>query len=654
MVVFYCHQVEIYSMNKIEELFSLIRIVFQQNPSLRVLVHICSVVFLILIIYSNTIHAPFQWDDDEFIVNNPFIRNLDYSVNDSGSKELRILQGDLTNRYIGYVTFAMNYRAHGLSVTGYHIVNIAIHVANAILIYILVLITFKTPFLHASPLRRQSPSIALFSSLIFAAHPIQTEAVTYIFQRLASLMTLFYLLSLTAYIQSRTGQNRLSKILYYGIALFSAALAMKTKENAFTLPIMIAVFDFCFFNDSWKKRALFLAPILLTLAIIPLTLLGLFGSTLHSPSYMSEVPFDRSSYLFTQFRVIVTYLRLLVFPINQNLWYDYPTYSSFVHPQVLLSFVFLTSLFLFGVSMTLQTRSDGAAASGLAKSSAHRLIGFGILWFFIAISVESSVIPLYQLIDEYRVYLPSAGLIISFVTGIFLLKEQFKVSRVAVLTSFVIAVMVLSAATYARNEVWNDKISLWEDIVSKSPRKERAHFGLGTAYVERNMLDKALEQFSAALALDPYDAQAHNGIGTVYLSKGMFDKAVEHFQLSISILPNYPYSHYNLALTYQAKKMYDRAIEEYLTVLRLRPYDADAHNNLAHIYQERRMFDKAIAEYQFVLYLNPQYPQGHYYLGLTYYQAGRTSDAFRELTQELRINPNNNEARQLVQRLSPN
>src|SRR5208283_5811064 len=146
------------------------------------LVHIACVAFLIIIVYSNTLNAPFQWDEGDFIVDNPIVKDLHYFTSPADAKGFALYDA-LVQRYIGFLTFAIDYRIHGLSVTGYHIVNIAIHIANAVLVYLLVLLTFRTPFFEKSLLKQQSRYIAFFSSVLFAVHPLQTMAVTYVFQR---------------------------------------------------------------------------------------------------------------------------------------------------------------------------------------------------------------------------------------------------------------------------------------------------------------------------------------------------------------------------------------------------------------------------------------------------------------------------------------
>jgi hypothetical protein len=239
---------------------------------------------------------------------------------------------------------------------------------------------------------------------------------------------------------------------------------MKTKENAFTLPVMITLYEFCFFSrfTSHVSRFLYLVPSLLTLLIVPLTLMGLAGSHQLDPGAYGAKVFSGNEYLFTQFRVVVTYLRLLFFPVDQNLDYDYPLFKSFFIPQVILSFLFLSLLFGLGVYLVIKAKDTKENDSGeavmtkkvmgprhsglsgiLSRFTSHvsrplndsrftvhdsrplRLVGFGILWFFITLSVESSVIPLPMLIDEYRMYLPSVGLIISAVTGVFWVFSRF-------------------------------------------------------------------------------------------------------------------------------------------------------------------------------------------------------------------------------------
>ena len=471
----------------------------------NILIHSSALVLLIIVLYAGTLNAPFQWDENYFIVDNPIVKDFSYFVNPSDAKGFNIFYGGLINRYVGYLTFALNYKVNGLSVAGYHIVNIAIHIANAILVYFLVLLTFRTPFFSKNvngaavnsdwKKGKEADSrflIAFFSSILFAAHPMQTEAVTYVFQRFASLAAFFYLLSLTAYIKFRleTDDNhKAGRWTPYAITLLSAVLAMKTKENTFTLPIVIMLYEFLFFSPPTvpcsnlnniptsqprffqQQRFLYLAPILVTLCIIPLTLMRLTGEYGVNPGLYGAKVFHRDEYLFTQLRGIVTYLRLLFFPVNQNIDYNYPVYRSFFNWNVLLSFLFLLSIVITGVYCVHRSAAERRDDSPLACAY-YRMIAFGIFWFFITISVESSIIPIPMLFCEYRSYLPSVGIFVAVTTLIFMQvirpgkMNALQKKRIAILILF-LAVIVLSAATVKRNELWTDKVSLWTDAVSK-------------------------------------------------------------------------------------------------------------------------------------------------------------------------------------------
>src|SRR6185369_45006 len=176
---------------------------------------------------------------------------------------------------------------------------------------------------------------------------------------------LFYLACIVCYVKARLeireeGWNR-SGILWYGGSLCCALLAMKTKEIAFTLPVVVCVYEFMFLTGEWKRRLACLAPLLLTMLVIPLTLLGApggAGDTAYQVSQVTRVDSDlsRYAYLCTELRVIVTYLRLLVLPVDQNLIYDYPTYHTLFTPPVFLSFLLL--LALFGLAVFLVCKSS--------------------------------------------------------------------------------------------------------------------------------------------------------------------------------------------------------------------------------------------------------------------------------------------------------
>ncbi|MBI5194829.1 MAG: tetratricopeptide repeat protein [Nitrospirae bacterium] len=634
-----------------------IKTAFPFNP----IFHLILIAVIGLLAYSNTLNAPFYFDDAFNIVENPIIKDLQYFAEPSKAKEFP-LYNTFKNRFIGYLAFALNYRLHGLDVTGYHIVNLSIHIINALLVYWLVLLTF---FRVAKGQRdkvaegqdslstvngQQSINlIALFSALIFISHPIQTQAVTYIVQRFTSLATMFYLLSLVMYVKFRTQniehrtQNTdkrqkifsLSSVFWYLGSVLSAVLAMKTKEIAFTLPIIIVLYEFVFFSPNSQAKAcgyasrltlyalrfLYLIPFLLTLLIIPLGIIDFSKSTEDLIESISEttkvqvVTISRWEYFFTQSRVIVTYIRLLFSPLNQNLDYDYPIYNSFLNPNVFLSFLLLLSIlglavYLFYYSknplyeplapshrpLSLPTGQAGPFDKGGIKGgrspftvhcslfTVHylRLTAFGLFWFFITLSVESSFIPIVDVIFEHRVYLPSIGLIIAFVSAVFyfspylssfnLQPSSFLSHHASRITVLLLAAVVLSLsiAAYQRNAVWQDKVKLWEDVIRKSPGKARGYFQLGVAYFDKNDLTAATKYFEISKQ-SFFMIESHAYLGNIYALMGQYNKAINNFTIAIDKYDyavwkdktNNAYLYYNRGQAYYESGAINNAKEDF-------------------------------------------------------------------------------------------
>ena len=599
-----------------------------------------------ILAYSNSFDSPFLWDEHDFLVQNPIVKNLAYFWEPSRAKDL---DPDyyifLKTRYIGYLSFAINYKLHRFNVYGYHLFNLAIHLLNALGVYLLVSLTFNTPFLKASSLKKHSNLLALFSALLFVSHPLQTEAVTYIFQRHASFVTFFYLAALVFYIQGRLcignqESPHFKSVLYFIFSLLSTLLAMKTKENAFTLPIVILIYEFFFFVGRTKTRVLRLLPWLLCLVIVPYSV----------PSSFVITEISKEAYLFTQFSVILTYIRLLFVPLHQNLDYDYPVYHSFFVPQV--AFPFLFHLAVLGVGVYLFYRSRlklPAHRAGLpgnedtiigsaslpAYRAGHRadlpvtipdlrLTSFGIFWFFITLSVESSIIPLQMIICEYRAYLPSIGWVVALMTSLWIalekLESRFPKLRRKVILSLVFVVIFFSALTFARNATWTDEVRMWKDVVSKSPHKARGHLNLGIALGKQGRIEEAMREFETTLKLNSNEAKAYNGLGMSYYHQGRLDDAIKEYQAALAINPRDANVHINLGIVYQRKDLLDEAAREFRAALRLNPNDAGAHNNLGVILGLQGRLDEATREFKTALEIDPDHVKARNNLSKIYGQ----------------------------------
>lgn len=541
------------------------------------LCHFLLIAVLGALIYANSFGVPFVFDDQEWIARNETIRDLGNFLSGVGfESQLR--------RWVGYFSFAVNYRFGGLDVSGYHLVNLAVHLGTALLVYALVRLSFRTPFLAASRLAPRAGTVALLAALFFVAHPVQTQAVTYIFQRLASLCTFFYLLTLILYVRGRLGmvesaariaeqgtlkskrakgrgasveqeEPRRSRLphLYLAGAFLTSVIAMFSKEIAFTLPLAVGLYEICFFRGPWRERLPALLPLLLTLLIVPV-LVSTSGevSSTTGTLHFTRIDISRWHYLLTQLPVIATYLRLFLLPINQNLDYDYPIYTTLTAPPVLFSLLLLTALFAAALYLFRRTRPAQAGAPESASwftAPEFRLVAFGLFWFFLTLSVESFAVPLPDVIFEHRLYLPSIGLAVALAVALLLAAQATKklVNGRLPLLLAAVAIIALGAATWQRNQVWQSEVGLWQDVVSKSPGKARSWYNLGTALAAVDRTDEAIAAFSRSVALDPQDAKAWFNLGQAYLLTNRFSEALPPLRAAVRLDPGKPEYTVNLS-----------------------------------------------------------------------------------------------------------
>lgn len=588
--------------------------VFFQNTT----IHVLLIIIVGFIIYSNTFDVPFFFDDASFIYENPAIKDFTYFKNPFEVQKLTAIAPNFRlqfiTRIVGNLTFALNYKADGLNVAGYHIVNLFIHIMNALLLYFLVRLTFQTPYFSSYAGTRETserfnsyPLIALFSALLFVSHPVQTQAVTYITQRFASFVTTFFLFSLVFYVKYRLTLPRNTKWHFYAGSIASAFCAMLTKETAFTLPLIIVLYEFMLFDGNLRKRVLALMPIVSTIVILP-SLMLITRDLSHKMIIHIEPGADavmtRWDYLFTSFRVIVTYFRLLFYPAHQNLLYDYPVFHSIFAPAVLLSLFF--HMGILGLGIYLFYHSANTTVPDRRKL---RIVSFGILWFYITLSVESSIIKLDNLIYEHRLYLPLVGFCMLFTTLLIWFGKRRETASPAtykaIVSFLVLTVLVLSGVTYARNNVWRDGIGFWEDVVRKSPNKAIAHCNLAKFYEKNNRLEDAANEYRITIKLDPDFADAHSTLGVIYGKLGRDRDAETELRTALQLNPNLPVAHINMGVLYEKFGRIREALEELETAVKLDPYDAFAHANLGIIYAKQGHLLEARKELQTAMKLNP-------------------------------------------------
>jgi tetratricopeptide (TPR) repeat protein len=555
-------------------------------------IQIAIILLLGIACYANSFNVPQQFDDISAV-----------RIYNNINNDLYSLQGFFGKaRWFADITFALNRYLHGEKVFGFHLLNLVIHLSSAGVIYLIVrrAIDALKRTLRVSEDDEYSAFLQRFvpftAAALFVCHPVQTQAVTYIVQRYTSLATLLYLGSLLAYIQARLSysdeSNKLSFRAWGFACLFFALLAMKSKEIAFTLPLMIVALEAVLFKGQLLKNRFFLALGTALLLVIPLQ--QLFINSAGSPENLLQnmqlaatetEKISRIDYLLTQFRVVATYLRLLILPVNQNLDYDYPLYHSLFDPAVLAAL--LLHIALAGLAIALFIHSKRMFASATPSAGIPlRLACLGIFWFYLALSVESSLIPIRDVIFEHRIYLPSVGFFMAAacLAGSAAYKYRY---QTALWAATALLCLVFTAGTIARNRIWSDELVMWQDVLEKSPNKARVRYNVGFIYYTKFKPEKALPYIVRAVEIDstqerywntlnaavsllgryegrctigkeyhlveseaktPWLANSFNNLGLAYEYLGNLYLAQENYQKAVAGNPSLDIAWYNLAL----------------------------------------------------------------------------------------------------------
>ncbi len=556
--------------------------------------------FLCVMVYANSLDVPFYFDDYSYIVQNPFIRSFGGIFDKDlilGTPLYEDIKNSVISRPLSYITFALNFAIHQTSVSGYHLFNIAIHLVNSCLIQSLVLLTFLL-YSEKKYLRDKSHDIkavvqriAFFTAAIFAVHPVMTNAVTYVVQRMASLATLFYLLTMVLYARYCLSDGKTARITWYLLSITSCVAAMKSKEIAFTLPLMLVVYDSMFCRGNFRERSQRLLPFILCVVVViafggcvdgvgkfdlqnngqpstqqvvsfakasPLKYLTTqFVTNLNSTSIVSMSPLE---YLFTQVRVVATYQRMLLLPIGLNLIHDYHFYRSFLEPAVILSLgihllILSSAFFMF--------RRSGAFSGGDAFM--FRMAAFGVVWFYLSSAMECGIIPMDDLLLEHRMYLPSFGFLVAVVSLMQIAAWRGIPAFLPTNMLLVVIILMFSTLTIFRNEQWRDPLVFWQDALSKSPKKMRIHAYLGNVYQSRGDIPKSFQEMKLAFSGDYPYAEDHIVLGNLFLENRMYSDAVDEYLMALKMLPDKNEVYYSLAEAYRLagnKRLSDRALQK--------------------------------------------------------------------------------------------
>jgi tetratricopeptide (TPR) repeat protein len=572
-------------------------------------------------IYSNTLNSPFVLDDLIRIEENPAIRVTEFSIP-------KIIKAGLTSskmRPIPFITFALNYSLHQYNVFGYHLVNIIIHILTGFFLYLFLKTTLEIPTVQQR--YQHTHLICFWAALIWLIHPIQTQSVTYIVQRMTSLSSMFFILSFLFYVYGRLAEENKKQWIWFIASAVAWLLSLACKQISATLPFLIFLYEWYFFQDlskEWLKQHLkyiFAISAFFILLFLIYTGFNPWEKIQNFHDYARH-EFTMTQRLLTQFRVMIHYISLIFLPLpaRLNLDYDFVLSQSLIDP-------ISTLLCLFAIG--------GVVAMAIYLSKRERLISFCLLWFLINHLIESSILPL-AIIFEHRNYLPTmlVGLIPVVLAYRYITLNWLKMGLLGLL------VVGLSVGTYQRNRVWVNDISLWSDVVKKSPNKARPHFNLGAAYSKQNRSEEAIPFYRRALEIKPNLAQPHVNLGKALEQQNKMDEAFEHYKTALKLKPDLPEAHANIGSILAKKGRTQEAMRHFQSALEIRPHYVPAHVNLARALVKNGRLDEGLAHYYQAIQFEPGTVAAHNDLGSIYMNRGETEKAVRHYLAALQIDPN--------------
>ncbi len=511
-----------------------------------------SVLLMIVSSYSNTLESPPFLDDFGMFI---YPRSLHLQkITLASLLGLSGLPGGLA-RFLPTVTFAINNYFFGYGgLTYFHVVNILIHLLTFLAVFWLVreiLSAAKGPRGDEIP-EDLAGLFPLCIGALWALSPVQTSAVTYLVQRIASMETLFFTLSAACFLRARLESKTQARSapLFYILCVLAGLCAGVSKQNAAMLPVILAVIDIWFFDSAWIKRtwsffrktgwkirAATVAAILWCLqysffTILPKLLIGYNARN-----------FTMGQRLLTEARVVVWYMSLMLWPVPSRLSMEHHITIS---TSLFSPFTTIASILFIGFLIL----------SAIRFRKRYPVITFGIVWYFLNLIIESTILPL-ELVFEHRLYAPSIGFYLAFGT-FFTICWRKTAKRLpeaefskAVCCLFLVSASVFTLLTFTRNCAWKDRLTIHEDAVEKSPDSPRANADLAATLGELKHYKEAIKYAEKAIALgkpgDEQDVIAQNDISIALMEMGKNDEAIKRDEkfikrnfngMTVDTLPN--------------------------------------------------------------------------------------------------------------------
>jgi tetratricopeptide (TPR) repeat protein len=477
-------------------------------------------------------------------------------------------------RAVVEVTWILNYAIEGPSPVGFHLVNILIHAAAGIVLYLLLARLLQLPLIQdrfRGKLLFQPGVLAFLVALIWVVHPLNTQAVSYIVQRYESMMALFYLLTLYMALRCAMACTQGAALAWSGGAALVCFLGMMSKEVMISAPIVALLIDRAFVTGSLGQSLRRRWPLFLTLALTWTWLVNIYifkgALTAEGSSAGFGLPvLSWQRYLLSQGQVILHYLRLSVFP--HPLILDYHWLPAYPERPLL----WIPGFIIIGV----------LGVTGLVGVIRNRWWGVVLAFFFLVLGPSSSFIPVADLAFEHRMYLPLSAVLVTIVLagGALLSRIDPHAARRIMGIAAAVVVVVFAMLTIRRNVDYQTGVSMWTKVTQDAPHNPRGWANLGLTLMKSGHPEKALNAFNMALRYVPQHAEVRDGVGSIHLERGDLDEAIANYRIAVQSQSDDPEYHYNLGRALLLRGDWEEARRELDRAIALRPRYPKAFNNL--------------------------------------------------------------------------
>lgn len=526
---------------------------------------VAAMVFVIaLLVYANTLLNDFIWDDEYLILHNPQIKSFTH-IGNVFRTYVGYGSGNINNFYrpLQEISNMCDYALWGEEPAGFHFTNIILHAIVSVLVYIFLLCVTKDMM------------AAAIAAIIYAVHPVHTEAVAYIAGRADPLYAIFMLASLILFARYAAGGEKAIRL--YILSLYAFVASLLSKEMAVITPVMISLYVLFFIRteapaEEYRSLKWKCLPYFVVAAVYGLIRLTALNFVDPARAARMNVTIPVHLRLVTFFRSIGIYLKLIAAPVDLHMERVLPVSRSVLEITSVMGLILAAAL-CWGVWFTYRR---------------NRLVSFAIAWFLICLLPLSNIVPINSFIAEHWLYMASVGPFL--LVGVWVawagrrLRSAGRGYRLAFFLAVGMCLSVYAGMTVIRNGYWRDEITFYNDMLKYNPGKARIHLNLGNTHYENGNIDKAIDEYKKVLGINGNSFVACGNIGSAYLFKGDVDEAEKYLKRAISMEDNYPVGHYNLGIIHMKKKQYREAVSEFSVATRQRPQFYQAWNILGEAY----------------------------------------------------------------------